>query len=199
LWTAGIAPTYAPDVRLDGVAALAPVSDVAALVTGANDSFFTSLVSSFVISAYSRAYPDVRFDDYVRPEVRWLAHDMAGRCLKLASVLEATQIDSSIFAVDPNSGPLGARFRENTPRNPITVPLLIAQGETDDTVLPALQEAFVRARCDAGQVVDYRRYAGIDHLGLVASDSPLIPDLLSWTRDRFAGVPAVPSCTTTSR
>ena len=53
---------------------------------------------------------------------------------------------------------------------------------------------FVRERCDAGQVLEYRTYRGRDHLSVVAPDSPLKPDLVQWTQDRLDKVPLSANC-----
>lgn len=50
------------------------------------------------------------------------------------------------------------------------------------------------ARCEAGQAIDFRTYTGLDHVGLVRADSPLIGDLFEWTADRFAAVQAAAAC-----
>jgi hypothetical protein len=66
-----------------------------------------------------------------------------------------------------------------------------AQGAGGDELAPpSIQERFVAARCRAGQVLEYVRYAGRDHLTLVAPDSPLVRGLLDWTRAQFEGAPA---------
>ncbi|GAB2586017.1 alpha/beta fold hydrolase [Ramlibacter solisilvae] len=191
LWTGMIAPDYAPDVHLAGVAAFAPASDLPALIDNAQHSPVGRILSSFVLRAYSEAYPDVVFSAYTDGWVGLLSRDMAGRCLSgaraLLSVAEALIIGRSIFRVPPTSGPLGVRLAENTPNRNISTPLLIAQGQNDDLVLPNAQHRFVARRCAAGQMLDYRRYEGRDHLTLVAPDSPLVADLVQWTRERFAG------------
>jgi hypothetical protein len=73
-------------------------------------------------------------------------------------------------------------------------PLLIAQGLADDLVRPDVQARFVRGRCDAGEGLEYRTYAGRDHLTVVAPDSPLTRDLVQWTRDRFEKIPMSAIC-----
>jgi hypothetical protein len=159
------------------------------------------IMASFVMQAYSAAYPDVRFDDYVRPHRR--ARDMADRCLSgpgaLLSVVVSLTLETDLFARAPDSGPLGDRFRQNTPHHPIAAPLMLAQGLADDLVLPAIQDRFVRQRCDAGQRLEYRTYEGRDHVGVVAADSQLTQDLVEWTRDRFDGVPVPDGCRTLAR
>jgi hypothetical protein len=38
--------------------------------------------------------------------------------------------------------------------------------------------------------VDFRTYPGRDHVGVVADDSALIPELLQWTEERPSGAEA---------
>jgi acetyl esterase/lipase len=74
-------------------------------------------------------------------------------------------------------------------------PTLLAQGLADALVLPTVQRRYVARLCAAGQPVDFRTFAGRDHVGLVEDDSPLIGQLLRWTQDRFRGAPAPARCT----
>jgi dipeptidyl aminopeptidase/acylaminoacyl peptidase len=83
----------------------------------------------------------------------------------------------------------------HAPRHPIPTPVLIAQGEDDDLVLPEVTAAFVAEWRQAGQDTDFRTYAGRGRGSIVAPDSPLYSDLLPWTRDRFAGASRPPGCT----
>lgn len=198
LWTGIVAPTYAPDVPLAGVAAVAPASDLRPLLEAAQHTLVGRIMSSFVLRAYGEAYADVAFDAYVPGWRRLVAGDMAGRCLAgrkaLFSVAEALLIGGTIFATPPGAGPLGERLAQNTPDHALPSPLLIAQGLADDLVLPEIQQRFVRRRCEAGQALAYRTYPGRDHLSVVAPDSPMTPDLVQWTRDRIAGAAPPNDC-----
>jgi hypothetical protein len=53
----------------------------------------------------------------------------------------------------------------------------------------------VSPRCETYGDVDFRTYPGRDHVPLVQDDSPLIPELLAWTQDRFDAEPPAPTCT----
>lgn len=198
LWTGGLAPSYAPELNILGVAAVAPASDLRPLLEAVQGTTVGRIMSSFVLQSYAQAYPDVEFDAYVAAPTRWLARDMSGRCLAgreaLFSVVEALAMGGSIFHVPPASGPLGERLAQNTPDRPLRQPLLVAQGLADDLVLPEIQAKFVQALCNAGQALEYRTYAQRDHLSVVAPDSPFIADLVRWTEDRFAGRPAAAGC-----
>lgn len=205
LWTGGIASRYAPELTIDGVAALAPAANLPALVESLPELTGGSVFAAFVLAAYTQVYPDVDFGSYVQPAARVVVHEMARRCLAepgvLVSVLNALALtrDPLVFAADPGEGPLGARLAENIPTLPIPAPLLVAQGADDSLISPMSQAAYVEARCAAGQPVDYRLYSGRNHVPLVEADSPLIPDLVSWTRDRFAGSPVATGCATSER
>lgn len=195
LWTGVLAPTYAPDVNVMGVAALAPASDIVGLVHNLNVPGGT-VFASYVVAAYTQIYPDVSFDTYIRPPARVLVEKMSKRPLSgpstFLSVLEALSLSAepNIFAVDPTTGAFGKRLRENVPTGRIEAPLLIGQGLSDPLVLPAVQQGYVEARRAAGQELLYLTYPGRDHVGVVQPDSPLVPDLIAWTQDRFAGRPA---------
>jgi pimeloyl-ACP methyl ester carboxylesterase len=198
LWTGILAPDYAPDVHILGVAAIAPASDLQSLIDAIQATPVGRIMSAFVLRSYAEAYPDVEFDAYVTGWKRWLAGDISDRCLAgreaLFSVAESLLAGGSIFASAPTSGPFGERLSENTPNGLLQQPLLIAQGLADDLVRPDVQSRFARGRCDAGEALEYRTYAGRDHLSVVAPDSPLTRDLVQWTRDRLNKIPMSADC-----
>ncbi|EWT02086.1 hypothetical protein N865_07315 [Intrasporangium oryzae NRRL B-24470] len=198
LWTGVLAPTYAPELKIAGVAALAPASNLIGLVENLHNVKGGSLFAAYVIDAYSRIYPDVRFDDYVRPGARTVIREMATRCLSepgvMVSVISSLLVGPQIWSQDPGTGPLGKRLQDNTPPAKIQAPLLLGQGAADSLVVPTAQAAYVKSLCAAGQQVDYRTYAGRDHVPLVQADSPLAPELLDWTDQRLAGAAPKNTC-----
>ena len=198
LWTGGLASTYAPDVGVIGVAALAPASDLIGLADNLNVVTAGSIFASYLLHGYANAYHDVDIDDYVRSTARPSFDAMVGRCLAepaaLLSVIGSIGLGEQMFSAELATGPLLDRLAENVPTRPIDAPLLIAQGEADQLVLAEVQAAFVDARCADGQPIDVRTYPGLDHVPLVEADSPLIPELFDWTRDRLAGEEPTPTC-----
>ncbi len=200
LWTGIEAPGHAPDVRLGGVAAQAPATDLPALAASAGGNVFGRIVSAFLAASYPLTYPaELRDTPLLKPGTRWLAADIARRCVSgpetLVSVGQALLLPADgIFRAEALDGAFGRLLAGNVPAGAIAAPVFIAQGEADDLVLPAIQTRFVAARCAAGQALLYRTYPGLDHVALVAPDSALTADLIGWTRDRFAGRPAPDSC-----
>lgn len=199
LWAGIEAPAYVPEIDLRGVAALAPASDLVGLMRSSRASMFGKIVSAYILASYAHAYPDVHPAVYSGRWSRAIAADIAGRCVggpgTLVSVAETLLVPrEGIFDTDPAAGALGARLAQNTPAKPILAPLMIAQGMNDDLVLPEVQKTFVASRCATGQTIDFRLFPGLDHVSLVAADSALVPELMTWTADRLAGKPAAPSC-----
>lgn len=201
LWTGALAQYYAPDLRVDGVAALAPAANLPGLVESLPEVTGGSVFASFVIAAYAGVYPDVTWREYVRPGAHVTVEAIASRCLAepgvLVSVLQllAMSRDPVITATDPSEGPLGAHLAANVPPFTVAAPLLIGQGSADTLITPAIQDVFVTEACEVEQQIDYRLYVGRDHVALVEPDSPLVPELIAWTQDRFARVPVEPGCT----
>ncbi len=198
LWAGGLAASYAPDLDVVGVVAMAPASNLPVLMGSFASNPVASILGGFVLYGYSGTYPDVALDDYVRPQARIVVSAMSERCFTdpatLISALQASLADIPVWSRDPSSGPLAVRAEENVPTLPIGAPLLIAQGLADPLITPDAQQTYVDARCAAGQSLDYRTYPGLDHMGLVTGDSPLLGQLLDWTKARFAGEPATPTC-----
>jgi pimeloyl-ACP methyl ester carboxylesterase len=199
LWTGIIAPSYAPDLDIFGVAAISPASDLPSLIDANQNTPIGRIMSAFVLRSYEAAYADVDFNTYVPWHKRWLSRDISGRCLSgrktLFSIAETLAAGNSIFQKAPSSGPLAERLAENTPKTPLPQPVLIAQGLADDLVLPAIQAKFVRDYCQSGASLQYVTYTKHDHLSIVAPDSPLTADLLKWTQDRLDRKPPTTNCT----
>jgi len=162
LWAGILAPSYAPDDHVVGVAALAPASDLTGLVDNLAHVPGGSIFSAYVITAYSQAYSDVSFSKYVLPAAQVISRRAASRCLSgpgaIVSVAQSLVLDKPVTAGNLASGPLGQRLIQNTPTGMIQAPLLIAQGLSDRLVLPSVQARCVRQRCAAGQKLDYLTY-----------------------------------------
>jgi uncharacterized membrane protein HdeD (DUF308 family)/alpha-beta hydrolase superfamily lysophospholipase len=198
LWTGGLAPTYAPDANVIGVAALAPASDLVGLANNLSDVTGGSIFASYLLQGYANDYDDVDVSDYVNPVARTSFDEVVGRCLAepsvLLSAIGSVTLGDEVFSSDLASGPLLERLNENVPTLPIEAPLLLAQGDADSLVVPSVQADYVAARCDAGQPIDYRTYPGLDHVPLVEADSPLLPELFDWTQARFDAAAFEPTC-----
>jgi pimeloyl-ACP methyl ester carboxylesterase len=198
LWTAIVGPRYAPDVRIVGVAAIAPAANMQN-VLDANPAIAKKL-GPYIATAYSRFYPDVKFEEAVRPEALAAARQIASLCVFLPPdnpqrmVALAATFDGPALAAATNAA-LAARLSENIADRPILAPVVIVQGLSDTIVPPPATEAYVGQRCSSGQPLEYWTFAGRDHGGIVQPGSPLDAPLAAWTEARFSNQPQSGGCT----
>jgi pimeloyl-ACP methyl ester carboxylesterase len=197
LWTGIIARRYAPDVRIAGVAAIAPVADMAHLLSLNPD--LDKRLGSYIALAYSRFYPDIKFEQAIRPEALATAHEIARLCgvlppddPKRIAALTAS-FDGAVLATSSNPA-LAARLAQNAANQPMSMPVLIMQGMKDGVVPPAATDAYVNARCSAGQRFDYWTFAALDHNTIVQPGTKIADPLISWTKERIAGKPQARGC-----
>lgn len=194
LWTSQIAPEYAPELRIRGTAAIAPVADPYALAqefTRSEPSGVLSVLVSWVLVPYADTYPDVDLADYVAPGGRRIVREMTHRCPSepgaVVSVLAAlgVSVDRSLYDGDLTAGAMGRRLQENRAEGPWPSPILLAWGVQDEVVPPHLQEDTVQRLCAAGVPTRRLAYQAYDHTGVMLPGSRFIDPLLEWTRGRF--------------
>ena len=188
LWTGIAGPGYAPDVEVVGVAAIAPAADMKHILN-LNPSADKRL-APYLALAYSRFYPDVTFEQALRPEAVPAAREMATLCgffpredpQRIAAL--AGSFDGRASAVDADT-PFVARLKQNAAAAAIAAPVVIAQGGADAVVSPKATDAYVGERCAAGQRLEYWTFPARDHGSIVQPGTPLAAPLVAWTAARF--------------
>jgi len=198
LWTGQIASSYAPEFTVKGVAAFAPASDLYALAEAIKTETAGKTVSAYIAATWDRVFPALQVEKSLTPGSAGPVERIGGLCFNghdgLAAILRGSQVPNQIFPDALLAGPFGDKLKEQEPTGPFPAPLLVAQGLADPLVKPAIQDEWVRARCDAGIPIDYRTYPGLGHVELVGPDSPLTPQLEQWTLDRWNGAAPTPDC-----
>jgi pimeloyl-ACP methyl ester carboxylesterase len=196
LWTGIIAPRYAPDLEVRGVVAIAPSANIKNIL--AMNVEMDKLFGSYLAVSYSRFYPDITFEQAVRPEALDAARQIVNLCdfvpedLQRIKALVAT-FDGPVLATSSNKA-LQARLEQNTADGPIQAPVVIAQGLSDTAVPPSATDAYVEERCSAGQRLEYWTFTGRDHLTIFQPGTPLEELLIRWTTARFANEPQPSGC-----
>jgi acetyl esterase/lipase len=195
-----IADTYAPDIDLVGVAAMAPPTDLATLVLADDHEALGIVLTALAIDSWSRVYPDAQLASIVHEPARTLVHDMSSRCIENSAqaytqLLDVVGLQVDFLSGDPTVAP-GWRehFAENSPGDlPTDVPVLVAQGLADDLVRPHVTEAYVEHQCDRGVPIELDTYAGVSHFGVRRDAADRVTD---WLLARLAGQPAPSGCST---
>jgi pimeloyl-ACP methyl ester carboxylesterase len=197
LWTGIVGPRYAPDLEILGVAAIAPAANIKKIL--AMNVAMDKLFGPYIALAYSRFYPDIMFEQAIRPEALDAARQMVNLCESVppedAERIEelATTFDGPALATSSNKA-LQARLEQNTPGGLIKAPVVIAQGLSDTAVPPPATDAYVEERCAAGQRLEYWTFAGRDHFTIAQPGAPLEELLIRWTTARFANEPQASGC-----
>ena len=197
LWTGIVGPRYAPDLEILGVAAIAPAANIKNIL--AMNVEMDKRFGPYLALSYSRFYPDITFEQAVRPEALDAARQIVNLCdfvppedPERIEALAAT-FDGPALATSSNKA-LQARLEQNTADGPIQAPVVIAQGLSDIVVPPSATDAYVEERCAAGQRLEYWTFAGRDHLTIIQPGTPLEELLIKWTTARFANEPQASGC-----
>jgi pimeloyl-ACP methyl ester carboxylesterase len=203
LWTGIIGSSYAPDVKLVGIAASAPAADLEQLVRIHAQDAGAATLGPYMITAYSQYYPDVKFDDLIPEGAREISRQIADLCPEPKDLPKLQQLGTQLggAAVTPVSptGPFADRLRENTPNKLIDLPLLVVQGLDDPVIPPSVTDTFVDRQCAAGQNLAYWRIRERDHNTVLAANGQIPQMIVSWTEDRLTGKPQTGCQTTTFR
>ncbi len=198
LWAGQIAADYAPEFTVLGVAAFAPASDLFGLAEADKDTAPGKTVSAYIASTWNQIYPELELEKNLTPGSAGGVEKIAGLCFNGGDVLSAivggTQIPNQVFPNSLLDGTFGDLLKEQEPVGPWPAPVMVAQGLADPLVKPELQQDWVDSRCAAGEEIDYRTFPGLSHNSLVAADSPLTPQIVQWTLDRWNDAAPTPNC-----
>lgn len=198
LYTGLIAKTYAPELRLVGVAAAAPATS---LVTLMGDDFKSSggkNLTAMTLWSWSRVY-GAPIDKVVLPEAMPTVDRLSNECIEsIFDILERRRTEKPLeqqFLSVPNIAtvqPWRSLAMRNTPGTlSPQIPLFLAQGTTDNIVRPEVTRGYMQRQCKAGGKVAIMWVPGVGH-GFVARDSA--DNAVAWMMDRFAGRPAPSDC-----
>src|SRR5437763_1143270 len=192
LWAGIVGPRYAPDLEILGVAAIAPAANIKNIL--AMNVAVDKRFGPYLALSYSRFYPDIIFEQALRPEALDAARQIVDLCdfvppedAERIEALAAT-FDGPALATSSNNA-LHPRLARHTPDSLIKAPVVIAQGLSDTVVPSSATDAYVEERCSAGQRLEYWTFAGRDHFTIVQPGAPLEELLIRWTMARFANEP----------
>jgi alpha-beta hydrolase superfamily lysophospholipase len=198
LYTGLIAKSYAPELRLVGVAAAAPATSLVTLMGDDFKSVGGKNLTAMTLWSWSRVY-GAPIDKVVVPEAMPTVDRLSNECIEsIFDILERQRTEKpleqnflsvgNIAAVEP----WRSLAMHNTPGTlSPQIPLFLAQGTTDNIVRPEVTRAYAQQQCKAGSKVTMMWVPGVGH-GLVARDSANAA--VGWMTDRFAGRTAPSDC-----
>ena len=205
MWTGAVAPAYAPELDLVGVAGAAPAAPLRELVDQLWDSPVAWVIGAEVFVSYPEEYPGLDLSAVGTSAAVSGYQSLADKCL-VEGILDGQVKEifgESFFTRNPNSVPEWAAAIEAQTAKPLPadLPVLVTQSVNDGVVEPQSIAAMEQQWCAAGSTIDVR------WLGPLRGD-PLTPNVMShmyegsvggalattWFEQRFAGAPAGKSC-----
>jgi len=197
LFAGEVAPSYAPELYLAGVAAVAPVTSVLELApTGdqlppSGQSAFTAMV----LYAWSRHYRTFGLGSVLTRTGLADLSVVTSSCVNTVASLYDSVAPDRFFLPGWEARPaVQAANQANRPgESPTSAPILVVQGTADEVVPFAETTRFVgRQLChDQYDTVDYVAQRGMGHSDALDRSATLIN---GWLRSRFTGAPMVDSC-----
>jgi acetyl esterase/lipase len=201
LYAGLLAASYAPDLRLVGVAAAAPATDIGTLMQDDEATGGGKNLLAMTLWSWSRVY-GAPMDAVVDPAALPTIDKLAQSCLESPIDVrprkrDANALQQHFLAVDnlTQIEPWRTLLARNTiGALPPSLPVFIAQGEDDQTVRPRVTRDYAARLCAAHSRVTFVDMPGVGH-GTAAMKSALAA--VGWIADRFAGVPPPDSCPAT--
>jgi alpha-beta hydrolase superfamily lysophospholipase len=193
LFAGALAPDYAPELDLLGVAASAPAAELSTLLRSAAPiSLAFGLVASSIY-AYGETYGELVYDEVLTPAAIERLGVVDRECLQGVTDAFVDQRTSAWLVTDPiDVEPWAARVEENEPGSRvIAAPVLVTQGTTDFVVLASSTDTAVERLCAGGNTIEYREYPNADHGEVMAEADD---GILDWVGARVAGERASSTC-----
>ncbi|MBR0912699.1 alpha/beta fold hydrolase [Bradyrhizobium japonicum] len=198
LFAGQLAPTYAPDLRLRGVAAAAPATDLATLMSDDINSVGGKNITAMTLWSWHRVY-DAALDGVLDPRALPVIDRLARECIEgpfdifIRQRTERPLQQHFLTVPDPTKAePWRSLLEKNSAGTlPAGVPVFLAQGTVDQIIRPAVTRAYMGRLCKAGSPVKMVTLPNIGH-GRAAQASTMAA--VNWMTDRFTGKPAPNDC-----
>ena len=189
MFSGELAADYAPELKLVGIAAAAPATNLVDLFKAQKGSIAGNSLTAMALLSWSKTYK-LPLDSVLESGVDASFEKVAGSCIQsISQMLKLLQLakplKKSFLKADPTTLPAWRDLMEkNSPgKTPPGVPVYLAQGTGDVTVDPNITVRFAKQLC--------------------ASGSPVVMKLMKGVRTasppRKAPTPRQPGCQTASR
>ncbi len=198
LYAGLLARDYAPELQLAGVAAAAPATDLGTLMRDDLPTPGGKNLLAMTLWSWARVF-NAPIDKVVNPAALPTVNLLAQVCLESPIDIPfrsraGKALQKRFLSVDnlTDLEPWRTLLAQNTIGTlPSNIPIFLAQGTADDTVIPSVTQAYMQQLCTAGSPVRMLSLPGVEH-GTVAMRSATTA--VAWMADRFAGNPAPSDC-----
>ncbi len=190
-WAAELQPTYAPELRLLGVATGGVPADVVATARNLNGGLFFGFGVAALIGL-DAAHPDLHLSNYLTPAGQQLVSAHQNDCLVGLIAGFALKTYSEITTTDVLALPgwqaafAESRLGTKAPR----VPVLQYHGLIDEVIPYSVGTALRSQWCARGASVEFVTYPAEHATGVLLG----VPAAMIWLSARIGGAPAPNAC-----
>ncbi|WP_205826138.1 lipase family protein [Microbispora catharanthi] len=191
-WAAQLQPSYAPELRLKGVAAGGVPADLRAVADHLDGTGDFGLAAAAGIGL-DAAYPELHLESYLTPEGAALFGDARDDCVSdLRAEFGGRRLAEFTTADVLNLPDWRARLAENrlgasAPR----VPLFLYHAKGDEIIPYEVGGTLRKEYCAQGVNVLWTSLPAGSHVLGAVEGGPLA---VAWLATRVAGLPAIPNC-----
>lgn len=197
LWTGELAAKYAPDLKLVGVAAAAPATELGKLFEDDLNTLAGKILTGMVMFSWSKLY-GYPLDSVVSASELPAVDAMGAGCIELpvdelGELRAEKTLPRKFLKANPvTTSPWAGTITANTPGKAAAgAPVYISQGTGDTVVDPPVTDSFVKILCGQGTRVEYVKYPNLTHTEIPKASAG---QAVAWMADRLAGKPAPSNC-----
>lgn len=192
LFAGELAATWAPELKLLGVAAGAPPSQLSNVGDSVAASPFRGYL--FMVAAgIQAADPSLNLNDVITAKAQEILPVVDTGCnSEIFSAFNKVPLDQLLVKDGMNRDPWKSALAANEPGSLKTIaPILIIHGDKDEQI-PVETSAVLKTRlCALGDSVERKIYPGQDHGGAALAS---LFEVTAWLSLRVAGLPATNGC-----
>lgn len=190
LFAGMIAKSYAPELQLVGVAAAAPATDLAALMTADLNTAGGRNLTAMTIWSWARVF-GASMQNVIEPAAMPTVDALANQCIEgafdlyIREKMSAPLARTFLSVKNPATiEPWKSLLAQNSAGDlPIDIPLFLSQGSGDGLVRPQVTQTYKERLCAAGSKVKMLVMPGVSH-GFIGYDSA--DAAADWMADRFS-------------
>lgn len=194
LFAGQFARSYAPDLTIDGVAALAPVGNLSEIFEADIKNPTTIGLVAMAAAGFKTAYPELDLTQTLSASFIKKLPIVESSCLVSIVLSFASEVGTAIVSDPTTTPPWPDLLTLNSPGAvKVDAPVLIAHGQADTTVPASISTDMLDSYCALDTHVQRKLYRGENatHDSVVALAQK---DILSFVKDRFSHKKFVDGC-----
>ena len=197
LWSGHLAPTFAPELKLLGVAAAAPAANLNLIMGAQWDGVIGWGIGPEVALSWPVINPTLPINGVVTQAGIDNEESISQQCTSSKSLLLNLALrkvfGQNFFTENPsNNAQWKSMGLQQTPSPlPASMPVFVGQSTADQVVLAWPNAVLQNQWCKAGSTISTLWVGEVSHQ---LTAETIGPDVVRWINDRFAGRPAVRTC-----